>query len=70
MSTILIVEDEERIASFIAKGLKAARFTPTITASGREAIQFGLMGDFDLIILDVGLPDIDGFEQRDRKSVV
>ena len=62
MSTILIVEDEERIASFIAKGLRAAGFTPTITASGREAIQFGLMGDFDLIILDLGLPDIDGFD--------
>ena len=62
MSTILIVEDEERIASFIAKGLRAAGFTPTITASGREAIQFGLMGDFDLIILDVGLPDLDGFD--------
>lgn len=66
MSTILIVEDEERIASFIAKGLKAAGFTPTITGSGAEAIRFGLTGEFDLIILDVGLPDVDGFEVLDE----
>lgn len=66
MSTILIVEDEERIASFIAKGLKAAGFTPTITGSGEEAIRLGLTGEFDLIILDVGLPDVDGFEVLDE----
>lgn len=62
MSTVLIVEDEARIASFIAKGLKAAGFTSHETASGREAVSLAVHGGFDLMILDVGLPDIDGFE--------
>ncbi len=66
MSTILIVEDEARIASFIAKGLKAAGFTSESTASGEEAALLATQGEFDLIILDVGLPDIDGFEVLER----
>ncbi|RTE48281.1 response regulator transcription factor [Actinobaculum sp. 352] len=66
MSTILIVEDEVRIASFIAKGLKAAGFTSESTASGEEAALLATQGEFDLIILDVGLPDIDGFEVLER----
>jgi DNA-binding response OmpR family regulator len=66
LSTILIVEDEARIASFIAKGLKAAGFTSESTASGEEAALLATQGEFDLIILDVGLPDIDGFEVLER----
>ncbi|MDO4242643.1 MAG: response regulator transcription factor [Actinomyces sp.] len=62
MSTILIVEDEARIASFIAKGLKAAGFVPRTTSLGREAVELALQGDPDLILLDVGLPDISGFD--------
>ena len=62
MSTVLIVEDETRIASFIAKGLKAAGFTSHQSASGQEAVSLAVHGGFDLILLDVGLPDIDGFE--------
>ncbi|MCS4484937.1 response regulator transcription factor [Gleimia sp. 6138-11-ORH1] len=62
MSTILIIEDETRIAAFIAKGLKSAGFTTRHTDSGREGIFIAMEEDVDLIILDVGLPDIDGFE--------
>ncbi|MBB1482942.1 response regulator transcription factor [Tessaracoccus sp. MC1865] len=62
MSTILIIEDETRIAGFIAKGLKAAGFTSHTTASGSEGATLAVHGNFDLVILDVGLPDIDGFE--------
>ncbi len=62
MSRILIVEDEARIASFIAKGLKAAGFTSITTGSGRDAVAMAVAAEFDLIILDVGLEDIDGFE--------
>ncbi|SHJ76120.1 DNA-binding response regulator, OmpR family, contains REC and winged-helix (wHTH) domain [Tessaracoccus bendigoensis DSM 12906] len=62
MSAILIVEDETRIASFIAKGLRAAGFSPRTSASGREAVSLVVQGEFDLVVLDVGLPDIDGFE--------
>lgn len=62
MSTVLIVEDEARIASFIAKGLKSAGFTSHQTASGVEGATLAVHGNFDLVILDVGLPDLDGFE--------
>ena len=66
MSTILIIEDEDRIASFVAKGLKAAGFTSHRTASGVEGATLAVHGNFDLVILDVGLPDIDGFEVLER----
>ncbi|CAM2853347.1 response regulator transcription factor [Actinomyces slackii] len=61
MSSILVVEDETRIASFLVKGLRAAGFTAQTTASGNEAIHLAVQDDIDLIILDVGLPDTDGF---------
>ena len=66
MSTILIIEDEARIAGFIAKGLKAAGFTSHATASGVEGATLAVHGNFDMVILDVGLPDIDGFEVLER----
>lgn len=60
MSSILIVEDEERIASFIAKGLKANGHATTVVAEGRQAVALGSGDLFDLVILDLGLPDMDG----------
>lgn len=66
MSQILIIEDEERIASFIAKGLKAAGFLPTISATGLEGGYLAQTGEFELIILDLGLPDEDGFSTLAR----
>lgn len=62
MSQILIVEDEPRIAAFIAKGLKAAGFATLVEPSGHTAVSLAIGGEADLIVLDVGLPDIDGFE--------
>lgn len=66
MSTILIVEDEARITTFIAKGLKAAGYTTMTTALGEEAVDLAVTGGVDLIVLDVGLPDIDGFQVLER----
>ena len=66
MSTVLIVEDEARIASVLTKGLRAAGFTPRVVARGGEAVETALQGGVDLILLDVGLPDIDGFEVLER----
>ena len=62
MSQILIAEDEERIASFVAKGLRAAGYSPTAVRTGTEAIDLASTGEFDLLVLDLGLPDQDGFQ--------
>ena len=62
MSRILIAEDEPRIASFIEKGLRAHGFTTTVAADGRTARSTALAGGFDLLVLDIGLPGMDGFE--------
>lgn len=62
MTSILIVEDEERICSFLKKGLRANGYAASVATSGREALALCSTGEFDLILLDVGLPDVDGFE--------
>jgi DNA-binding response OmpR family regulator len=62
VSRILIAEDEDRISSFVDKGLRAAGYSSTIVANGREALEHALGGSFDLVLLDVGLPGMDGFE--------
>jgi DNA-binding response OmpR family regulator len=61
MNRILIAEDEERIASFVRKGLSANGFTTTVVTCGPSAIDYVRTGDFDLVILDLGLPGTDGF---------
>jgi two-component system, OmpR family, copper resistance phosphate regulon response regulator CusR len=58
---ILIAEDEARIASFVDKGLRSNGFTPTTVGDGEEALAMALSGEFDLLILDLGLPTLDGF---------
>jgi DNA-binding response OmpR family regulator len=63
---ILIVEDEPRISSFIAKGLRSNGFTPTVTAKGTTGLDYAMSGEFDVVILDIGLPDMDGFTVLDR----
>ena len=62
MSRILIVEDEPRIAAFLEKGLRANGFTTIVAGEGREALALMSTGDVDLVILDLGLPDIDGLD--------
>ena len=62
MNRILIVEDERRIASFIEKGLRANGFVTAVADRGREALSMARTGGFDLVILDLGLPDVDGME--------
>jgi len=66
MARILIVEDEQRIASFVAKGLEAEGHRTTAVADGRDGLDHALSGDFDLVILDIGLPGLDGFEVLDQ----
>lgn len=66
MATILIVEDETRIASFIAKGLAAAGHRTLVAATGPEGLDHALSPHSDLVILDIGLPGMDGFEVLER----
>ncbi|MGV0600291.1 response regulator, partial [Mycolicibacterium pulveris] len=61
MARILIAEDEPRIASFIEKGLSANGFTTTVVADGPSAYDYAVSGGFDLMVLDIGLPEMDGF---------
>ncbi len=69
MNRILIAEDEERIASFVAKGLRAEGFTPSVVADGQAALDRALTDEFDLVVLDLGLPVLDGFAVLDRLAV-
>lgn len=62
MTNILIAEDEARISTFVAKGLASAGFNTTIVEDGAEALEQALTGEYDLLLLDVGLPTMDGFD--------
>ena len=61
MSRILIVEDEERVASFLVKGLRAQGYATDVATTGDDGLARALSGDVSLMILDIGLPDRDGF---------
>jgi two-component system, OmpR family, response regulator QseB len=60
MNRILIVEDEPRVVSFLEKGLRANGFTTTVAADGQTALDCAFDGVFDLILLDLGLPQKSG----------
>lgn len=60
MSRILIAEDDRGIADFIERGLKAAGYACDVVDSGPAAFAMARTGDFDLMILDLGLPHMDG----------
>jgi DNA-binding response OmpR family regulator len=60
--TILIVEDEEKVANFIKKGLQIQGLLCDIAFSGKQAFELFNLNSYDLIILDLGLPDISGLE--------
>ena len=62
MTRILIVEDEPRIAAFVSRGLEAAGYETLLFEDGPEGLDAALRGDGDLVLLDVGLPTMDGFE--------
>jgi DNA-binding response OmpR family regulator len=66
MSRILVVEDEARIASFLRKGLQASGFATEVAADGGQALRLLRSREFDLLVLDLGLPDMDGFDLLDE----
>ncbi|SFP37090.1 DNA-binding response regulator, OmpR family, contains REC and winged-helix (wHTH) domain [Geodermatophilus dictyosporus] len=61
MSRVLIAEDEPRIAAFVEKGLRANGFATAVVGDGLTALDRARSGEFDLVVLDIGLPVLDGF---------
>jgi len=61
VSRILIAEDEPRISAFVEKGLTANGFVTTVVADGVSAFDYAMTGAYDLLVLDIGLPGMDGF---------
>jgi two-component system, OmpR family, copper resistance phosphate regulon response regulator CusR len=61
MNQILIVEDEAGVAAFIEKGLRRQGYTTTIAEDGQQALLLAQNSEFDLMLLDLGLPLVDGW---------
>jgi two-component system copper resistance phosphate regulon response regulator CusR len=57
---ILVVEDEKRIADFLSRGLESAGYAVDVASDGATAVEMVHATEYDLIILDLGLPDMDG----------
>ena len=69
---ILVVEDEKRIADFLSRGLESGGYAVDVAPTGSAALDLVHGTEYDLIILDLGLPDIDGLQVlqkiRNRKA--
>lgn len=63
---ILVIEDEKKTAAFLRKGLTEENFTVDVSENGREGLELALTREYDLILLDVMLPGIDGWETLKR----
>jgi two-component system, OmpR family, copper resistance phosphate regulon response regulator CusR len=63
---ILVVEDERKIADSLQQGLNENNFRVEVAYDGLSGVNFARTGDFDLIILDINLPDINGYEVSRR----
>ncbi|TCG07465.1 DNA-binding response regulator [Paraburkholderia steynii] len=63
---ILIIEDEPKMASYLRKGLMEASFQADTALDGKEGLFLALHEDYDLILLDVMLPELDGLEVLTR----
>jgi len=59
---ILIVEDETKTGEYLQKGLKEAGYNTDLARDGRDGLHLALTGDYDLVILDVMVPVVDGWQ--------
>ena len=57
---LLLVEDDEKIAGFVEKGLKASGFAVDVASTGTDGLDMALGTDFDTLIVDIMLPGMDG----------
>nr|WP_320017359.1 response regulator transcription factor [uncultured Desulfobacter sp.] len=58
---LLLVEDDEKIAKFVEKGLKSSGFAVDVAGTGPDGFDMALGADFDTLIIDIMLPGMDGF---------
>ncbi|MEX2421082.1 MAG: response regulator transcription factor, partial [Actinomycetota bacterium] len=63
---ILIVEDHERMAELVQRGLEEEGYAVDVAATGEDGVWMATENDYDALALDVGLPGIDGFEALER----
>jgi len=63
---LLVVEDEKRIADFLSRGLQGAGYAVDIASTGGHAVECVQSTDYDLVILDLMLPDMDGMQVLER----
>jgi two-component system copper resistance phosphate regulon response regulator CusR len=58
---LLLVEDDARIARFVAKGLREQAYAVDIAGTGEEALYYAAINTYDVVVLDVMIPEPDGF---------
>ncbi len=63
---LLLVEDDEKIAAFVEKGLKSSGFAVDIARTGVEGLDLAMGADFDTLIIDIMLPEMDGLTLIER----
>jgi len=63
---VLLVEDDQRIVDFVQRGLKAEGYIVETANNGKDAIALGTEGKFQAIVLDLGLPDLNGRQICER----
>ncbi|TXN23903.1 response regulator transcription factor, partial [Methylobacterium sp. WL93] len=59
---VLLIEDDASVAQSIELMLKTAGFNPFVTDLGEEGVDLGKLYDYDIILLDLNLPDMSGYE--------
>src|ERR1700722_19931177 len=59
---LLVIEDDPRMLELLRKGLWEHGHLVVTASNGREGLQLGSQHDFDIILLDIGLPDLDGYQ--------
>ena len=65
---VLVIEDEHAISNFICRALSSNDYKPIAAASGKEGLSLFFSHSPDLVLLDLGLPDIDGLDVLSQLS--
>jgi two-component system copper resistance phosphate regulon response regulator CusR len=63
---ILVIEDEKRIADFLSRGLESGGYAVDVANDGQTGVNLSRDTPYDLIVLDLGLPDMDGLQVLDK----